>query len=135
MAIDHEIRPHEENPAESLEVLLQTATAELQGDHWKIMRQDDRLEAPWHLVVHKGNRWRVIQLLPPSTSSADRQARRRDLGETVRLPTRLGTMEQWLAHMRPNGSITFGPYVLTAQAWSIVDSTEDEALARLGLAA
>jgi hypothetical protein len=41
-------------------------------------------------------------------------------------------MEQWLAHVRPNGYVTFGPYVLSAQRWAV---DREEALASLGLAA
>jgi hypothetical protein len=38
-------------------------------------------------------------------------------------------MEQWMAHVRPDGRVTFGPYILNPQIWG----SDTSALERLGL--
>lgn len=102
----------------TLSELLEQAVHELSGQGWKIMGRQDEDDASWHLLARKGSRWRVIQLLPPAVTPQERQARRLELGDTIRMPSRSGTMEQWLAHLRPDGHLSFGPYVLNAQRWA-----------------
>jgi hypothetical protein len=101
--------------------LVDRAAEVLAGDGWRVLRRVSDPEAPWHLVVRKATRLRVIQVEEPATPPAHRQEARIALGAAARLPSSLGTMEQWLAHVRPNGYVTFGPYLLNAQRWAGTD--------------
>jgi hypothetical protein len=125
-------RPAPPEPPESLAQFVEAAAAALRAQEWKIVRQQEGADAIWHLVAKKASKLRVVQVELPGTPPADRQERRHLLGDLVRMPSSLGTMEQWLAHVRPNGYVTFGPYVLSAQRWA---DDREEALASLGLVA
>jgi hypothetical protein len=111
---------------------VQRAVAMLEGQGWKVHRTTARLQAPWHIIAHKGEKWRIVQVVLPATSPAERQESRLLLGNTVRLPSNMGTMEQWLAHVRPDGIATFGPYILNGQRWADGDG---QTFAQLGLIA
>ena len=67
--------------------------------------------------------------LLPATAPGECQEARRLLGEAGQLPARLGSMEQWMAHVRPDGRVTFGPYTLNPQIWG----SDNQAIERLGL--
>ncbi|MBI3969693.1 MAG: hypothetical protein HY332_00270 [Chloroflexi bacterium] len=125
-------RSNGEHGASTLEEFLQEACTTLQARGWKIVGYQDGVEAVWHIVAQKGAKLRVIQLVLPATEPSVLQDGRRLLGDAVRLPTNRGSMEQWLAHVRPDGHISFGPYILNGQRWA---DSQDDALERLGLAA
>jgi hypothetical protein len=113
--------------------LIQGAATTLEAQGWTVIRKQTGPEDAWHVVARKGKngkKLRVVQVVPPVVPSMVRQDRMMLLGETVRLPSTLGTMEQWLVHVRPGGYVTFGPYVLTAHRWP---HDEVRALASLGL--
>ena len=99
--------------------IVSQAARELTTGGWTIVERTTNEAAPWHLIAERGARRRVVQIAPPETPPALRQARRLELGEAVRLPTQGGTMEQWLAHVRPDGRVSFGPYVLNGQRWGV----------------
>jgi hypothetical protein len=99
-------------------LLINQAVRDLVGQGWNVLQQQTEEVAPWHLIVHKGERWRIVQLVAPATAPTLLQSRRLALGDAVRMPSRVGTMEQWLAHVRPDGHISFGPYVLNGQRWA-----------------
>jgi|GEM_PF-1377491 len=109
---------------------VREAAVSLETQGWKIVQRSTDPDAVWHLIARKGHKYRVVQIVLPATGPAGRQNSRALLGEQVRLPSQLGTMEQWLAHVRPNGYVSFGPYVLNAQRWA---GTDDDPLRRLGL--
>ena len=48
----------------------------------------------------------------------------------VALPSDQGIMEQWLAYVRPDGHVAFGPYVLSPLRWSR-DAAPEETRRRL----
>ena len=123
------IDPH---TAPSFELFVETAASVLTAEGWKVLKRDDAVDADWHLIAKKGHKLRIVQVSPPASDPDARQDGRQRLGESVRLPGPLGTMEQWLAHVRPDGHVTFGPYVLNAQHWA---DTNGDALERLGVAA
>jgi hypothetical protein len=115
----------------TLDDFIAVAARQLKAAGWKISRCRGGRDAPWHLAAHKGDRWRVVQVLAPATSPAHRQQERIRLGQAARLSGRTGTMEQWLGHVRPGGHVTFGHDVLTGAVWGGVD-TPDELLLRCG---
>ena len=114
----------------TLDDFLREAAAVLEAQGWKVMKRQAVCEAPWHLAARKGEKWRLVQVLLPATSPTVCQEGRRQLGELAQLPARLGTMEQWMAHVRPDGRVTFGPYTLNPQIWG----SDTQAVDRLGLA-
>ena len=120
------------NTAQSFQLFVEAAAGGLVAEGWKLLKRDDAPDADWHLIAKKGHKLRIVQVSAPATSTDARQDGRQRLGENVRLPGPLGTMEQWLAHVRPDGHVTFGPYVLNAQHWA---DTNGDALQRLGIAA
>jgi hypothetical protein len=127
--------PRARGGRDAFHALVQEAVAVLLGENWRVLRRQEEQDAPWHLLVAKGQRLRVIQLIAPATPARARQASRERLGATVQMPSVLGTMEQWLAHVRPDGRTRFGPYVLNAQRWSNAPWDATGALVRLGVAA
>jgi hypothetical protein len=103
---------------EAFAQLVNLATAELAANGWKTLRCQVVESAPWHIAVCKGASWRVIQILTPASSAEQRQASRRALGLAAQLPGKMGSMEQWLAHVRPGGRVVFGVDHLSSTAWS-----------------
>ena len=115
----------------TLEDFLREAAAVLEAQGWKVARRQGQAGVAWHLASRKGEKWRLVQVMLPATCPADCQEGRRLLGETAQLPARLGSMEQWMAHVRPDGRVTFGPYTLNPQIWG----NNLNALERLNLTA
>jgi hypothetical protein len=115
----------------TLTEVLNEAVLVLEAQGWKVSRRQEKLDAPWHLAARKGEKWRLVQIMLPASTPAHCQEARRHLGEVAQLPARLGSMEQWMAHIRPDGRVTFGPYTLNPQLWG----NDTTALERLGLAA
>ena len=113
----------------TLDDFLREAAAALEAQGWKVARRQDAPGAAWHLAARKGEKWRLVQVILPATVPARCQEGRRLLGEAAQLPARLGSMEQWMAHVRPDGRVTFGPYTLNPQLWG----SDHSALERLGL--
>jgi hypothetical protein len=113
----------------TLDDFLREAAAVLEAQGWKVARRQGGPGRAWHLAVRKGEKWRLVQIMLPATCPADCQEGRRLLGETAQLPGRLGSMEQWMAHVRPDGRVTFGPYTLNPQIWG----NNHNALERLNL--
>ena len=113
--------------------LVGLAAAQLRAGGWRVEAMREEKLASWHLVARRGAKWCVVQILAPGTLAAARQTRRRELGETVRLAPRLGTMEQWGAHVRPGGRVMFGMETLSGTAWMGLPN-EEELAERLGLA-
>jgi hypothetical protein len=113
----------------TLEDFLSEAAAVLEAQGWKVAQRQGEDDAPWHLAARKGEKWRLVQIMLPASAPACCQEGRRHLGEVAQLPARLGSMEQWMAHIRPDGRVTFGPYTLNPQLWG----SDNTALERLGL--
>lgn len=113
----------------TLDDFLREAATVLEAQGWKVAKRQPASGAPWHLAARKGEKWRLVQVLPPATAPTICQEGRRQLGELAQLPARLGSMEQWMAHIRPDGRVTFGPYTLNPQIWG----NDTHALERLGL--
>jgi hypothetical protein len=116
----------------TLEDFIALAARRLKADGWRIARCRGSAEAAWHLAARKGARWCVVQVLVPATALARRRRDKIRLGETAQLGARVGSMEQWLAHVSPRGQVTFGRDVLSGHAW-VRNETEQQALARLGI--
>ena len=110
---------------------LRDAAAVLEAQGWKVARRQFEADAAWHLAARKGEKWRLVQVMLPATAPGECQEGRRLLGEAAQLPARLGSMEQWMAHVRPDGRVTFGPYILNPQIWG----SDNQAIDRLGLGA
>jgi hypothetical protein len=116
--------------------LMQDARAQLQREGWRVVRTQSAPQMAWHLVARKATKLRVVQVLPPLTPAPTRQAARLTLGDTVRLPNSAGTMEQWVAHVRPDGRVSFAPYVLNGHRWApTTPEGAVESLRLLGVAA
>ncbi len=113
----------------TLDDFLKEAAAVLEAQGWKVTQRQCGQEAPWHLAARKGEKWRLVQVMLPASTPLHCQAARKVLGELAQLPARLGSMEQWMAHVRPDGRVTFGPYTLNPQLWG----SDTQALERLGL--
>jgi hypothetical protein len=113
----------------TLDDFLKEAAAVLEAQGWKVARRELTADAPWHLAARKGEKWRLVQIMLPATAPTYCQEARKVLGELAQLPARLGSMEQWMAHVRPDGRVTFGPYTLNPQIWG----NDNTALERLGL--
>jgi hypothetical protein len=113
----------------TLDDFVREAATVLEAQGWKVARRHCAPGAPWHLAARKGEKWRLVQIMLPATAPHHCQDARRQLGETGQLPARLGSMEQWMAHVRPDGRVTFGPYTLNPQLWG----NDTHALERLGL--
>ena len=113
----------------SLDDFLREAAAVLEAQGWKVAHRHPLTDSPWHLAARKGEKWRLVQVLPPATAPVRCQEGRKLLGEHAMLPARLGSMEQWMAHVRPDGRVTFGPYILNPQIWG----SDNGAVERLGL--
>ena len=109
----------------TLDDFIAVAAHQLKAAGWKIAQCRGGREEPWHLAAHKGERWRVVQVLAPATAPASRHLERIRLGQAARLSGRTGTMEQWLGHVRPGGHVTFGHDVLTGAVWGISESQEE----------
>jgi hypothetical protein len=116
----------------TLDDFVAEAAKQLQADGWAIARCDSAPDAAWHVAARKGARWLVVQVLIPATVIASRCADKLRLGHTVHLPSKLGRMEQWLAHVRPDGHVTFSHDSLSSSAWATTES-DQEVYARLGL--
>jgi hypothetical protein len=108
------------------------AARQLTADGWEIARCRGSAEAAWHLAASKGAKWRVVQVLVPATAPARRLQDKIRLGEAAQLGARAGSMEQWLAHVRPGGHVTFGRDVLSGSAWGQNES-EQQSRERLGV--
>lgn len=113
----------------TLDEFLKEAAVVLEAQGWKVMQRLAEPDAPWHLSARKGEKWRLVQIMLPASAPASCQEARKHLGEVAQLPARLGSMEQWMAHVRPDGRVTFGPYTLNPQLWG----SDNQALERLGL--
>ena len=118
----------------TLDELVVQAARQLAADGWRIVRCRGGIDSTWHLVGALGERLRVVQVLPPATPAASRQRDKLRLGQTAQMSTKAGSMEQWLAHIRPGGRVTFGRDVLSGGMWGRVSSLE-ELRDRLGLPA
>ncbi|HEX2035127.1 MAG TPA: hypothetical protein VHS99_13160 [Chloroflexota bacterium] len=114
----------------TLDDFLREAAAVLEAQGWKVTQCQTEDGVAWHLAARKGDKWRLVQVVLPATCPADCQEGRRRLGEAAQLPARLGSMEQWMAHIRPDGRVTFGPYTLNPQIWG---NNQHNALERLSL--
>jgi hypothetical protein len=112
--------------------LVELAAGRLAGDGWRVEAVRHEALADWHVVARRSGKWRVIQVLAPGTPAPARNDRRIGLGQTVRLAAKQGTMEQWMAHVRPGGRIVFGAEVLYGAMWAGV-APEAELPWRLGL--
>jgi hypothetical protein len=97
--------------------LVQAVAKTLRASGWKVTRCCAEPDAAWHVVAYRATRWRVVQVVAPATVPAVRQAGRLRLSDAARLSARAGSMEQWLAHIRPDGRPVFGPHILTSQRW------------------
>ncbi len=115
----------------TLDEFLTEAAAVLEAQGWKVTQRHLEADAAWHLAARKGEKWRLVQIMLPATAPTHCQEGRRLLGEVAQLPARLGSMEQWMAHVRPDGRVTFGPYTLNPQIWG----SDNQAIDRLGLGA
>jgi hypothetical protein len=113
----------------TLDDFLKEAAAVLEAQGWKVAQRRCDQDAAWHLAARKGEKWRLVQVMLPASAPSQCQAARKVLGELAQLPARLGSMEQWMAHVRPDGRVTFGPYTLNPQLWG----SDTQALERLGL--
>jgi hypothetical protein len=116
----------------TLDEFVAEAARQLQADGWAIARRHSAPDAVWHVAARKGTHWLVVQVLVPATVIASRREDKLRLGHTVHLSSKLGKMEQWLAHVRPDGHVTFGHDSLSSSAWATAES-EQEVCARLGL--
>jgi hypothetical protein len=103
---------------QSFALLVEQAASQIAGQGWTILKRETDDEAAWHIVAAKAKRLRVVQIVPPATPPTVRQEARLRLGEAARLPGSLGSMEQWLAHVRPDGRCLFGAFLLNAQRWA-----------------
>lgn len=121
-------------PAPTLRDFVAQAALQLKAAGWRIARCRGGSDVAWHLVATQGERLRVVQVLAPATSSASRQQDKRRLGREAQLATKAGSMEQWLAHIRPGGRVTFGLDVLSGSMWGRA-GTSEEVRDRLGLPA
>ena len=115
--------------------VLASATARVRSSGWRVAQARAEPEATWHLVARRGAQWLVIQVLAPGSSGAERRARRRQLGEEVRLASRRGTMEQWFAHVQPGGHLVFGSDALNGLLWSAAGEDDAAIELRLGIPA
>ena len=118
----------------SLDEFVAEAAKQLRADGWVIARSHSGAEAAWHVAARKGARWLVVQVLAPATAFASRRADKFRLGHEAHLPNKMGKMEQWLAHVRPDGKVTFGHDALSSSAWVTTES-DQQACERLGLIA
>lgn len=112
--------------------LVDLAAVRLRGDGWRVAAVHHEPLAHWHVAARRSGKWRIVQVLSPGTPPAARNERRIDLGQTVRLAAKLGTMEQWAAHIRPGGRIVFGSEILYGAMWAGV-APDAELPTRLGL--
>lgn len=120
--------------AETWRRLVELAARRLSTDGWQVAAVHHEPLAPWHVAARRAGRWRVVQVLAPATPAPARNDRRIGLAQSVRLAAKQGTMEQWLAHVRPGGRIVFGAEVLYGAMWAGI-APEAELPQRLGLAA
>ena len=97
--------------------LVREAARLLAGEGWTVKAVRHDAAAPWHVAAQRGSRWRVVQVQPPATGPHERLASVVRLGEAAQIPTKLGIMELWYAHVRPGGGLTFGHNVLSGSAW------------------
>ena len=118
----------------TLEDFIAVAARQLKADGWKIARCQGGRDAAWHLAARRGERWRLVQVLLPGTVPAGRQQGKIRLGEAGQLSAKAGSMEQWVAHVRPGGHVTFAHDVLSGFAWGR-NETEPQLRERLGLGA
>jgi hypothetical protein len=116
----------------ALDDFIAEAARQLKADGWRIARCRGGGDAAWHLAATRGAKWRVVQVLVPATAPARRQRDKMRLGEAAQLSANTGRMEQWLAHVRPGGYVTFGQDVLSGTAWAR-NETEPQWRERLGL--
>ena len=114
--------------------LVGLASDQLRATGWTVEVTHEERAAAWHVAARKGEKWCVVQVLPPATTAAMRQTRRRELGEAVRLTPRRGTMEQWGAHVRPGGRVVFGMETLNGTPWMGLPDEADVS-GRLGVEA
>ena len=116
--------------ASTSRVLVGAAVRQLTREGWKVCGIRPEADSPWHVVAQRGVKWRVVQVLAPATAPRERQMRRLRLGEAAQIPTSLGRMETWLAHVRPGGRLIFSHDSLSGSAWG---SDPDAAHLRLRL--
>jgi hypothetical protein len=116
----------------SLAVYVQEAARQLQVGGWRVTQQRASPGAPWHLAAAKGAKWRVVQILLPGTGATARHEERQRLGAAALVPAKLGTMEQWLAHLRPGGRVVFGMDPLSGHAWHTAFTSAHDLAARFG---
>lgn len=112
--------------------LVGAAARQLVAEGWIVRRIRSDAGAPWHVAAHRGTKWRVVQVLAPATGAGERQRSRVQLGTAAQIPSYLGSMELWHAHVRPGGYLTFGRDLLSGSAWGS-DRDETHLLQRLGL--
>lgn len=113
----------------TLEDFVAEAARQLKSGGWDIAQRDSHGDV-WHIVARRGMKWRVVQVLVPATELATRQRDKLRLGNAAQLSFRAGSMEQWLAHIRPGGHVTFGRDVLRGTAWD-GNETDQQVGARL----
>jgi hypothetical protein len=117
----------------TLEDFIAEAARQLKADNWTIARCRHDAGVAWHVAARKGEQWLVVQVLGPGTAAASRQRDKLRLGEAARLPSKAGRMEQWLAHVRPGGRVTFGHDTLSAYAWAVASESDQQVHDRLRL--
>ena len=102
----------------TLDDFIAEAARQLKGDGWTIAQCRHDAGIAWHVAARKGERWLVVQVLGPGTAPASRQEEKLRLGSAAQMPVKSGRMEQWLAHVRPDGYVTFGHDTLSGSAWA-----------------
>ena len=116
--------------------LVPEAARRLAAAGWRVLYAQATTAAAWHLIAATGRersaRWCVVQLLLPGADAAARHDGRQRLGTAALVPVRLGTMEQWVAHVRPDGQLAFGVDVLSGHAWRGDDPSAEALGDRLG---
>jgi hypothetical protein len=105
--------------------IVQHAARRLAASGAQVLYLQCAAALPWHVIARAGAKWRIIQVLPPGSDAAQRREGRQQLGATAMMSARLGTMEQWFAHVRPGGRLAFGTDLLSGYAWGgAADSPE-----------
>lgn len=113
---------------------VQEAARQLKASGWRVTQQQPSPAVPWHLAASKGLKWCVVQVLLPGTDANVLHDERQRLGAAARVPAKFGTMEQWLAHVRPGGVVAFGVHTLSGYAWGSAATSGRELAARFGAA-
>ena len=118
--------------ARTLDYFVTEAVRQLQANGWNVARRQSDSDAVWHVAAKKGERWLVVQVLVPATAFTSRREDKLRLSQAAHLAGKVGRMEQWLAHVGPGGSVSFGHDTLSSTAWASAES-DQQFRERLGL--